>query len=105
MAAGNTSTTTTMSTASARTYFHQQASFLVQVTPTSGTATGSVILLEGSMQLGPPLPLDGSGKANYSMPLRPGLHNIQAVYTGNGSFSGSSSSIQTVNASPRPNPH
>ncbi len=104
MAAGNTSTTTTMSTASVRTYFHQQASFLVQVTPTSGTATGSVILLEGSTQLGPLLPLDGSGKANYSMPLRPGTHNIQAVYTGNGSFSGSSSSSQTVNASPRPNP-
>jgi hypothetical protein len=99
--AGTTSTTLS---STAKTFFRQRVTFSVQVTASSGTAAGSVILLDGNLQFGPQLTLDGSGAALYSTPLHPSVHNVQAVYLGNNSFSGSNSSTQTVEASPRPRP-
>ncbi|HZR27767.1 MAG TPA: Ig-like domain-containing protein [Terriglobales bacterium] len=104
-----TSTTTQFTNLPALIYFHRRtpAVFTVQVTSSGSTPQGSVILMDGNTQFGPPLILV-SGTASYTSPLRPGIHNIQAVYVGendmNGSFDGSSSSIQTVNSSPRPKP-
>jgi len=95
----------TQLTAPTATFFHQrtQVAFTVTVTATS-MPTGSVILLDGNVQLGPTLNLN-SGAATYYSPLRPGMHNLEAVYLGSsGSLDGSSSSIQTLNASPRPKP-
>jgi len=102
-ATGAVSTTTALN-ATAKTFFHQPVVFSVQVTATSGTATGNIILLEGNQQLGSSLPLNGSGAATFSTPLHPSVHNIQAVYLGNNNFNGSASTAQPVTASPRPKP-
>jgi len=74
----------------------------VAVSATS-TPDGSVVFMDGTRQLATKT-LDGSGTASYSAPLRPGMHSIHAVYMGNSNFSGSSSSTQVVNVSPRPKP-
>ncbi|HTD21413.1 MAG TPA: Ig-like domain repeat protein [Terriglobales bacterium] len=102
-ATGAVSTTTALN-ATAKTFFRQPVVFSVQVTATSGTATGNIILLEGNQQLGSSLPLNGSGAATFSTPLHPSVHNIQAVYLGNNNFNGSASTAQPVTASPRPKP-
>jgi hypothetical protein len=86
------------------TFFRQSALFSVSVSSSGGTPTGSVVLFDGGVQLGPVLMLDGNGNAGYSTPLRIGTHNVQAIYIGDGSFNTSSSAVQTVNVSPRPKP-
>ncbi|HTD23612.1 MAG TPA: Ig-like domain repeat protein [Terriglobales bacterium] len=78
-----------------------QANFVVNVT--GGTDTDSVVLLEGTRQIGPTLSLT-SGQASYTAQLPVGQHNIQAVYIGNLTASGSVSSVVTANRSPRPKP-
>jgi YVTN family beta-propeller protein len=104
-AGGATSTTTTLTTAP-QTSFRQAAKFSIQVTATSGTATGKVILFEGNMPMGSAVLLDNNGAASLSTPLRIGPHNFQAVYLGDSShgINGSFSALQKVNASPRPRP-
>jgi len=103
-ATGGTNSTSTAFKATAQTFFRQSATFAVTVSSSGGTPAGNVLLMDGDSQLGPMLTLDGNGAANYSTPLRPGVHQIQAIYIGdgvnfNGSFAG-----QMVNASPRPKP-
>ena len=102
MAQGSASSQTTLVASPGVTYFRQQASFSVTVTSTS-TPDGTVFLLDGDRQLGSPLVLS-SGTAATQSPLEIGTHSIRAVYQGNANFSGSSSSPQTVNASPKPKP-
>src|SRR5581483_1206686 len=64
----------------------QSANFVISV---PGSSDGdSVVLLEGNQQLGPVLTLTG-GQANWNSQLRVGVHNVQAVYIGNGTFAGS----------------
>jgi len=102
MAQGSAASQTTLVTSTGQTFFHQQASFSVTVT-SSSTPIGSVILLDGDRQLGLTLDLN-AGTAATQSPLEIGTHSIRAVYQGNANFSGSSSSPQTVNASPKPKP-
>jgi hypothetical protein len=102
-ATGGANSTSASLTAPAQTFFRQSATFTVAVNSGGGTPSGSVILLDGNTQLGPVLTLDGGGAASYSTPLRPGVHQIQAIYIGNDNFNGSSSGL-TVNTSPRPKP-
>lgn len=108
-------TTTQLSTPLTPLHFHQKTTITLTITVAgSGTPTGSVVLLDGNTQLGGSLTLS-SGTASYSLLpdappfnttlLRPGVHNIRAVYLGDGSFDGSPSSIQVVNSSPRFKPH
>jgi len=102
MAQGSATSQTTLVASPAETFFRQQASFSVTVTSTS-TPMGSVILLDGDRQLGLTLVLN-AGTAATQSPLEIGTHSIRAVYQGTTDFSGSSSSPQTVNASPKPKP-
>jgi sugar lactone lactonase YvrE len=70
--------------------------FMVTVTP--AWATGAVQLLDGSTPLGSSTLMNGVAYFSISN-LTPGPHPIQAVYSGDSSFIGSSSAIltQTVN--------
>src|SRR5579859_7748274 len=109
MAAGNPSNTTlTVNNGSTVPIFFgfakgvpQSANFVINVT---GSNDGdSVVLLEGNQQLGPVLTLTG-GQASWNSQLRAGVHNVQAVYIGNGTSAGSISTSVVVNRSPRPMP-
>jgi hypothetical protein len=106
-AAIGAATTTQWVTAAAVTYFHQRtpALFSVHVSSSSGTPTGTVVLFEGSVPLGPAFQLDGGGNTAATLALRPGAHVIDAVYSGDSNFNSSTSLTRTVHASPRPNPH
>ena len=49
--------------------------------------TGSVTLMDGSTALGSALPLDGTGKATYSVSsLTAGSHTITATYLGDANY-------------------
>ena len=63
-----------------------------------GAPTGTVTLKDGVRTLGT-IALNGSGKATYTIAsLSRGTHKITAVYSGNGNFSSSSSTLsQQVN--------
>lgn len=101
-ATGGANSTSAALTAPDQTFFRHSAAFTVAVSSGGGTPSGNVILLDGNTQLGPMLTLNG-GAASYSTPLRPGAHQVLAIYIGNGTFNGSSSGL-TVNTSPRPKP-
>jgi beta-glucanase (GH16 family) len=106
MAQGSAASQTTVVASPApprQTFFRQQASFSISVSSSSSTPDGSVVLLDGDRELGPPLTLN-SGNAAMQSPLEVGEHNIRAVYQGTSNFSGSASSVQKVNASPWPKP-
>jgi hypothetical protein len=104
-------TSTTSLTAPSGIGFHQKTPpvFSVVVTASNGTTpSGSVILYEGSTVLATMPPLDGNGKSSMAFSqLRPGAHHIHAVYPGDSGnhLNGSSSTLQTVYASPRPYLH
>jgi beta-glucanase (GH16 family) len=105
MAQGSAASVTTLVASPAppgKTFFRQQASFSISVS-SSSTPDGSVVLLDGDRELGPPLTLN-SGSAALQSPLEVGEHEIRAVYQGTSNFSGSASSVQKVNASPWPKP-
>ena len=101
MISGAPSSTLTYLSASPQTFFLQAASFMVGTNPPS---PGNVVLLDGNRQLGPMLPLNQFGIATFSTPLHVGLHQVRAVYLGNGNVNGSASLVQTVSTSPRPKP-
>jgi hypothetical protein len=77
----------------------QSASFVITVT--GSTDGDSVLLMQGSVPIGPVLSLSG-GTASLNTQLGAGAHNIRAVYLGNGTTAGSISSAVVVNRSPRP---
>jgi hypothetical protein len=79
----------------------------VTVTASSSTPAGDVILLEGSEQLSSRVTLVNGSAAIPPLQtgvLRPGVHNVKAVYLGNANFDGSQSATQPVNVSPQPSP-
>jgi uncharacterized protein YjdB len=104
-------TTTTSLTVPPGIGFHQKTPpvFSVVVTASNGaTPSGSVILYDGSTVLATMPPLDGNGKSSLAFSqLRPGAHSIRAVYPGDSgnNMNSSSSTPQTVYASPRPHLH
>ncbi len=65
-----------------------------------GTPTGTVTFMDGTTQLGSPMPLNGSGVATLSSvtSLPAGTQNITAIYSGDTNFTGSTSSAVPVNA-------
>jgi hypothetical protein len=91
--------------------FHQKTPpvFSVVVTASNGTTpSGSVILYDGSTVLATMPPLDGNGKSSIAFSrLRPGAHNIHAVYPGDSGnhLNGSASTSQAVYVSPHPYLH
>jgi hypothetical protein len=91
-------TTTTIASSSNPAIFEQSITFIATVTPKgSGTPTGTVTFSDGSTPLGSS-PLN-AGIATFSTAvLAVGLHSINAVYSGDSNFSGSSGSLsQSVN--------
>ena len=78
--------------------FGQAVTFTATVTSGSGTPTGSVQFKDGAANLGAPVTLDSGGHASSGAVgnLSVGSHGITAVYTGNGSFSGSASTSSAL---------
>ncbi len=81
----------------------QSVTFTATVTPTSGTTipTGSVVFFDGATMLGSNT-LDGTGKTTYqTSSLTAATHSITGQYTGDTTFSGSTSPAlsQVVNPS------
>ena len=65
--------------------------FTAAVTGGSGAPTGSVTFRDGTTQLGSPVPV-ASGQASLTTStLSAGTHAISAIYSGDGSFTGSTS--------------
>jgi hypothetical protein len=56
--------------------------------------TGTITFFDGATQLAP-VPVNGSGVATYSTTsLAPGMHSIEAVYSGDASFAASTASVE-----------
>jgi len=92
------SSATTIASSSNPSAFGQSVTFTATVTSQgSGTPTGSVTFSDGSTPLGTS-PLSGGTATFSTKALTVGLHAINAVYSGDTNFSGSSASLnQTVN--------
>lgn len=99
---GTASTTTTVVSNHNPSFNGQAVTFTatVSVTPPGvGNPTGSVQFKDGASNLGSPVAVDGSGQAQLTTSsLSPGVHQITAVYSPTGNFSGSQSQplAQTV---------
>jgi hypothetical protein len=110
-ATGNITTSTSLTVPPLGIGFHQRlpAVFSVAVTASNGaTPSGSVILYEGDKVLATMPPLDGSGSSSLAFhQLRPGGHNIRALYLGDNTnnLHSSASTPETVYVSPRPYLH
>ena len=79
--------------------YGQTIGFTAFVSSSAGTPTGSVTFMDGATTLGSST-VDGSGFAALAVSsLSVGTHTVTAQYTGDSSFSGSTSSVyvQTVN--------
>jgi hypothetical protein len=78
----------------------QSVTFTATVTSPAGTPTGTVQFKDNGVNLGSPMPLNGSGVAQLTTSsLAGGLHPITADYSGDGNFSTSSGTLtggQTV---------
>jgi uncharacterized repeat protein (TIGR01451 family) len=78
----------------------QSVTFTATVTSPSGTPTGTVQFKDNGVNLGSPIPLNGSGVAQLTTSsLTGGLHPITADYSGDGNFITSSGTLtggQTV---------
>jgi hypothetical protein len=72
----------------------QSVTFTARVTSSCGAPAGSVQFTVDNANYGSPVALSG-GTASFSAALASGSHTIVAVYSGNASFSGSSSSALT----------
>jgi hypothetical protein len=97
-------TTTSVDTSVSPSVFGQDVTFtatLGVVSPGAGTPTGTVEFFDGSTSLGvvPVTPAAGAGSAQVTTAgLSVGSHAISAVYSGDGSFSGSTGNTsQDVN--------
>jgi hypothetical protein len=94
-----TPTTTTLGSSANPSVFGQPVTFTATVTGAGGTPTGNVTLKDGSTTLGSAV-LNSSGVATYTTSsLTDPPHSITAVYGGDTTFAGSTSSVlsQTVN--------
>jgi hypothetical protein len=94
-----TPTTTTLVSSANPSVFGQPVTFTATVTGAGGTPTGKVTFKDGSTTLGS-VALNSSGVATYTTSsLTDPPHSITAVYGGDATFAGSTSSVltQTVN--------
>src|SRR5204862_2615275 len=80
--------------------------FTATVTPSTGPVpTGTVQFRDGATNLGSLQTVNGSAQATLSTSaLTLGPHSITAVYSGDGTYSGSTSSAVTQNVNPGTTP-
>ena len=97
-APGITTTTTTVTSSENPSTYGNSVTFTATVSATSGTPTGTVYFTDGTTTLGSAIISSGQPTCTTST-LSVGTHSITAVYTGNASFAGSTSTAltQTVN--------
>jgi hypothetical protein len=77
---------------------HTQANLSIAVDPDNAVpATGSVVIMDGKQSLAGGA-LDAGGKAQISVDLLPGAHNLKAVYSGDGAHKASVSDATAVAA-------
>ena len=93
-------TTTALSLSAASVAYGQKVVLTAKVTA-SATPTGSVTFLDGSASLGV-VPLSGTGASLSLTTLSSGAHQITAVYSGDASNGGSTSSVATVTIGAQP---
>jgi hypothetical protein len=89
--AANSATTTTVAAAPNPSVFGQSVTFTATVTGTGGTPTGTVTFKDGSTTLGTGT-LSGGTTTFSTAALAVGSHSITAVYGGDSTFLGSTSS-------------
>ncbi len=92
-------TTTTLGSSPNPSTYGQSVTFTATVASSSGTPAGSVTFKDGSTTLGSSS-LNSSGVATFPISsLAGGAHSVTAAYSGNSSYSGSTSLplVQTVN--------
>jgi hypothetical protein len=92
-AQGTTATTISLTSTTSPSLFGQNVTFTATIGHAgAGTATGTVTFMDGSTVLGTGT-VNGSGVASFGTTALPaGMHSITAVYAGDSSFSGSTSS-------------
>jgi hypothetical protein len=78
---------------------NQSVTFAAAVTSPCGTPTGTVQFVIDGTNYGSPVPLGGTGTASTAATLSTGNHTVQALYSGSGTLTASSSSglTQAVN--------
>jgi len=93
----STATSTTVATSGSPSIYGNSVTFTATVSPS--TATGSVQFVDGTTNLGSSVPVSGGQAALVTGALLAGSHSITAVFTGTGSFTGSTSPalVQVVN--------
>ncbi len=82
-------TTTTLTSSPNSSTLSQPVTFTASVSAGSGTPTGTVTFLDGSSTLGTVALSSGSATFTTSSGLTTGRHAIQAIYSGDGTFTGS----------------
>jgi hypothetical protein len=94
-----TATTTTVSTSGTPSIYGDAVTFTASVNPS--TATGSVQFQDNGVNLGAPVAVSGGQAALVAGALVAGAHPITAVFTGTGSFGGSTSAVLTQQVDPK----
>ena len=98
LAAAATSTTTVTYSPSSPVYGGEEVTLTATVTPNSpltGTPTGTVVFYNGTTALGPATLVSGSGSL-LPMALPAGANSITAQYSGDSTFTSSTSPVTTV---------
>jgi hypothetical protein len=93
------SSATSLSSSSNPAAPNQSIAFTAAVTSPCGAATGAVQFVIDGTNYGSPVPLGGTGTASTAATLSTGNHTVQALYSGSGTLTASSSSglTQAVN--------
>jgi ELWxxDGT repeat protein len=93
---GSAATTTTLTAAPGSVVQGQAITFTATVSPAHGTVDGGTVdFLDGSTDLGM-VAVDATGAATLTAILAAGQHSVTAVYSGDATFAGSTSSAVTV---------
>jgi hypothetical protein len=91
-------TTTTLSAAPSPSTYGQPVTFTAQVSAASGTPTGTVSFMDGTIKLGSATLNNGTATFTTAK-LSAATHNVTAVYGGNTTFAGSTSPAVTETVS------
>jgi hypothetical protein len=94
-----TATTTSVATSGSPSIYGDAVTFTASVNPS--TATGSMQFQDNGVNLGAPVAVSGGQAVLVTSALLAGPHPITAVFTGTGSFGGSTSAVLTQQVDPK----